>query len=59
MLAQCGPEGGLATYDAWRNGPSSAAYKKAFAERGAEPFLARRVPDGRRNAVQWPTVASI
>jgi radical SAM superfamily enzyme YgiQ (UPF0313 family) len=56
MLAQCGPEAGLATYDAWKEGASFAAYKRAFAERGVEPFLARRVEDGRRNPTLWPMV---
>lgn len=58
MLAQCGPEGGLAAWDAHKQGGSFAAYKRAFAERGAVPFLARRVEDGRRNATQWPAVPS-
>jgi len=57
MLAQCGPEGGLATYDAWKNGATFAAYKKAFAGRGAKPFLGRRVVDGRRKSTVWPTVS--
>ena len=56
MLAQSGPEGGLAAYDAWKNGGSFAAYKKAFAEHEVTPFLARRVVDGRRNPTAWPTV---
>lgn len=54
MLAQCGPEAGLAAHDAWQKGASFAAYKRAFAERGVTPFLARRVEDGRRNPVHWP-----
>lgn len=56
MLAQAGPEAGLAAMDAWRAGGSFAAFKRAFAERGVEPYLVRRVPDGRRNAVEWPAV---
>jgi radical SAM superfamily enzyme YgiQ (UPF0313 family) len=56
MLAQCGVEAGLATYDAWKNGASFAAYRKAFEARGAKPFLARRVEDGRRKSTVWPTV---
>jgi radical SAM superfamily enzyme YgiQ (UPF0313 family) len=48
MLAQCGPEAGLAALDAWRAGGSFAAWKRAFKERGAQPFEARRVPDKRR-----------
>jgi radical SAM superfamily enzyme YgiQ (UPF0313 family) len=57
MLAQCGVAAGLATYDAWKNGGSFAAYRKAFEARGAKPFLARRVEDGRRKATVWPTVS--
>ena len=37
MLAQCGPEAGLAAMDAWREGGSFGAFKKAFQARGAEP----------------------
>jgi radical SAM superfamily enzyme YgiQ (UPF0313 family) len=59
MLAQCGPEAGLAAYDAWKNGATFAAYKRAFADRGVTPFLARRTEDGRRHAVEWPTVPKI
>lgn len=56
MLAQCGPEGGLAALDAWRAGGSFSAWKKAFATRECVPFESRRVVDGRRNASVWPTV---
>jgi radical SAM superfamily enzyme YgiQ (UPF0313 family) len=56
MLAQCGPEAGLAAMDAHRAGGSYAAYKRAFKERGAKPFLARRVEDGRRKATSWPAL---
>jgi radical SAM superfamily enzyme YgiQ (UPF0313 family) len=56
MLAQCGPEAGLATLDAYRAGGSFAAYKRAFEERGVKPYLARRVVDGRRNPTQWPII---
>jgi radical SAM superfamily enzyme YgiQ (UPF0313 family) len=56
MLAQCGPEAGLAAMDAWTAGGSFAAFRKAFAERGCTPFLAARVEDGRRKATAWPTV---
>lgn len=58
MLAQSGPEAGLAAMDAWRAGGSFAAYKRAFAERNVQPFLVHRVPDGRRAPVIWPTVPS-
>ena len=39
MLAQCGPEAGLAAMDAWRAGGSFAAWKRAFAARGCTPTL--------------------
>lgn len=58
MLAQCGPEAGLAAMDAWKEGSTFAAYKKAFKARGAEPYVARRVADTRRDPVMWPTVMS-
>jgi radical SAM superfamily enzyme YgiQ (UPF0313 family) len=54
MLAQSGPEAGLAAMDAWRAGGTFAAWKRAFAERDVTPYLARRVPDGRRNPTVWP-----
>ena len=56
MLAQCGPEAGLAALDAWAQGGSFAAFRRAFAERGCTPFLAARVEDGRRQPTQWPVV---
>jgi radical SAM superfamily enzyme YgiQ (UPF0313 family) len=56
MLAQCGPEAGLAALDAWRAGGSFAAWKRAFQQRGCVPYLAHRVEDGRRNPTLWPTV---
>jgi radical SAM superfamily enzyme YgiQ (UPF0313 family) len=56
MLAQCGPEAGLAAMDAWRAGGSFAAFRRAFAERGCTPFLAARTEDGRRNPTRWPSV---
>ncbi|HZH78627.1 MAG TPA: radical SAM protein [Archangium sp.] len=56
MLAQCGPEAGLAAMDAWKAGGGFAAFKRAFQERDCQPYLARRVEDGRRNPVLWPTV---
>jgi radical SAM superfamily enzyme YgiQ (UPF0313 family) len=58
MLAQCGPEAGLAAMDAYRAGGSFAAFQKAFAQRSARPFLARRTEDGRRKPTAWPTVES-
>ena len=56
MLAQCGPEAGLAAMDAWRAGGHFAAWKRAFADRGCRPSLRARVPDGRRTATEWPRV---
>ncbi len=58
MLAQCGPEGGLAAYDAWKAGGSFSAWKKAFEARQCVPFEARRTVDGRRNPTVWPTVGA-
>ena len=54
LLAQCGPEAGLAARDAWAAGGSFAAWKRAFAERECTPTLRARVPDGRRQATEWP-----
>lgn len=48
MLSQGGEAAGLAALDAWRDGGSFAAWKRAFKNRGALPFQARAVPDGRR-----------
>jgi radical SAM superfamily enzyme YgiQ (UPF0313 family) len=56
MLAQSGPEGGLAAYDAYRAGGTFAAWKSAFEGRQVAPFLARRTEDGRRQQTVWPTV---
>jgi radical SAM superfamily enzyme YgiQ (UPF0313 family) len=56
VMAQSGPEAGLAAYDAWKAGGAFAAWKKAFAARDVRPFEARRTADGRRNAVAWPSV---
>ena len=59
MLAQCGPEAGLAAMDAWKAGGTFAAFKRAFQERGCVPYVARRVEDGRRNPTLWPTVPAV
>ncbi|EPX61568.1 hypothetical protein D187_010187 [Cystobacter fuscus DSM 2262] len=59
MLAQCGPEAGLAAMDAWKAGGSFAAFKRAFQERGCRPYMARRVEDGRRKATAWPVVDGV
>jgi len=56
MLAQCGPEAGLAALDAWQQGGSFAAFRRAFVDRECTPFLAARVEDGRRHSTQWPVV---
>jgi len=56
MLAQCGPEAGLAAMDAWRAGGHFSAWKRAFVERGCTPTLRARVPDGRRLSTAWPRV---
>jgi radical SAM superfamily enzyme YgiQ (UPF0313 family) len=60
MLAQGGPEAGLAAEDAWRAGGTFAAWKRAFREREVLPQAGRRVPDGRLRLPQlaeWPVVA--
>jgi len=56
VMAQCGPEGGLAAYDAWKAGGTFAAWKKAIAARELAPYEFRRTTDGRRNAAEWPSV---
>ncbi|MHB8875331.1 MAG: radical SAM protein [Myxococcaceae bacterium] len=56
MLAQSGPEAGLAVLDAVHAGGSFAAWKRAFEERGVQPFLAARVEDDRRKPMKWPTL---
>ena len=61
MLAQGGPEAGLAAEDAWRAGGTFAAWKRAFKDRGVLPRGAARVPDGRLKLPQlaaWPSVAT-
>ncbi|MFL5311608.1 MAG: radical SAM protein [Myxococcales bacterium] len=61
MLAQGGPEAGLAAEQAWRAGGSFAAWKRAFAEREVRPVPATRPPDGRTRLpalARWPVVAT-
>ena len=58
MLAQCGPEAGLAAMDAWQAGGSFAAWKWAFAERGCTPSMRARTADGRRTPTEWPSVGA-
>jgi len=57
MLAQCGPEAGLAAMDAYRAGGTFAAYKTAFERHAAAPFEVRRTVDGRRHPTHWPSVS--
>ena len=57
MLAQCGPESGLAVMDAWRKGESFVAYRQAFKDRNCTPRVESRIKDERRNPVAWPMVA--
>jgi len=59
LLAQCGPEAGLAAYDAWKAGGGFRAWQDAFAARGCRPYEARRTVDGRRNATEWPSVGRL
>ena len=59
MLAQGGEEAGLAALEAWRNGGTFAAWKRAFRAADVKPFVGRRVPDGRLRLPQlaaWPSV---
>ncbi|MBX7115060.1 MAG: B12-binding domain-containing radical SAM protein [Myxococcaceae bacterium] len=56
MLAQCGPEAGLAAHTAWEQGASFRAWEKAFTTHQCQPYVARRTVDGRRNAVVWPSL---
>jgi radical SAM superfamily enzyme YgiQ (UPF0313 family) len=56
MLAQTGPEGGLAAMEAWKNGGGFSAWKKAFEKHSCTPSEKRRTVDGRRNSVVWPSV---
>ncbi len=56
MLAQSGPEAGLAALDAWRSGGRFADWKRAFKERGVQTYPGPKVvPDGRRvlPAIAW------
>jgi radical SAM superfamily enzyme YgiQ (UPF0313 family) len=60
MLAQGGEAAGLAAVEAWRNGGTFAAWKRAFRSAGVTPFIGRRVPDGRLRLPQlaaWPVAA--
>ncbi|MFL5439730.1 MAG: radical SAM protein [Myxococcales bacterium] len=60
MLAQGDASAGLAARDAWREGGSFAAFKRAFERRGVRPHGARRPADGRSRLptlAAWPTVS--
>jgi radical SAM superfamily enzyme YgiQ (UPF0313 family) len=56
MLSQGGEAAGLAALDAWRAGGSFGAWRRAFGERDAQPFLFRPVLDTRRNAPRFETL---
>lgn len=59
MLAQSGEEAGLAALEAWRAGGAFADWKRAFRNRGVEPFMKERPVDGRLELptlAAWPTV---
>ncbi|HKC58966.1 MAG TPA: radical SAM protein [Myxococcales bacterium] len=61
MLAQGGPEAGLAAEQAWRAGGGFASWKRAFAEHEVRPVAAARPPDGRLRIpvlARWPVVAT-
>ena len=53
MLAQCGPEAGLAAMEAWQQGGKFAHWSEAFEAHGAKPFVACRVAEA---AATWPQV---
>lgn len=48
MLSQAGESAGLAAMDAWKEGGSFSAWKRAFARREVKTFRYRPVSDGRR-----------
>ena len=57
MLAQTGPDAGLAAMDAWRAGGAFSDWKRAFKARDVEPFMVSRPIDGRLvlpRLAQWP-----
>jgi radical SAM superfamily enzyme YgiQ (UPF0313 family) len=59
MLSQGGEASGLAALDAWRAGATFGAWKRAFETRDARPFRSRPVPDGRRRAPTFETLAPL
>lgn len=54
MLAQCGPEAGLAAMEAWRMGGKYAHWATAFKKFAPQPFMACRVDEPKAPA--WPQV---
>ncbi|MCL2178257.1 MAG: B12-binding domain-containing radical SAM protein [Proteobacteria bacterium] len=54
MLAQCGPEAGLAAMEAWEKGGKFAHWSAAFDEHALKPFLACRTTEP--SAAAWPKV---
>jgi radical SAM superfamily enzyme YgiQ (UPF0313 family) len=60
MLAQTGPEAGLAALDAWRDGGGFVDWKRAFKRNDVRPFMRERPVDGRLTLpplAAWPSVA--
>jgi len=56
MLAQCGPEAGLAGMEAWQRGGKYAHWTTAFDKHALKPFLACRTAEP--SAAPWPQVES-
>ncbi len=59
MLAQTGPDAGLAALDAWRAGGSFADWKRAFKANDVRAFVKARPVDGRLRLpelAEWPTI---
>ena len=55
MLAQCGPEAGLAAMEAWQQGGKFAHWSAAFKKHAPQPFMACRV-EAPKSPANWPTV---
>jgi len=55
MLAQCGPEAGLAAMEAWQQGGKFAHWSAAFEKHALQPFMACRVAEPKASAI-WPQV---
>jgi radical SAM superfamily enzyme YgiQ (UPF0313 family) len=58
MLAQCGPEAGLAAMEAWQRGGKFAHWGEAFESHALKPFVACRVTEPSA-AASWPKVGDI